>query len=70
MYDTEMLEANKLIVDTRRDAAAANVKAQQVVQELERQKARYLSLSGLRDADRREVDAIQRKIAENEAVSY
>jgi phage-related tail protein len=68
MYDIEMNEANKLIDDTKRDAAAASAKAQQAEQELNRQKARYNEISGSRETDRREIDAIQQQIAENEAV--
>ena len=68
MYDIEMNEATKLIDDTKRDAAAANAKIQQVQQELNRQRARFNEVSGLRETDRREIDGIQRQIAENEAV--
>jgi phage-related tail protein len=68
MYDIEINEANKLIDDTKRDAAAANTKTQQAEQELNRQKARYNGISGSRETDRREIDAIQQQIAENEAV--
>jgi hypothetical protein len=68
MYDIEMHEANKLIDDTKRDGAAAHVKSQQAEQEVKRQRARYLEISGLREIDRKEIDSIQRQIAENEAV--
>ncbi len=68
MYDIEMHEANKLIDDTKRDAAAAHVKSQQAEQDVKRQRARYLEISGLREIDRKEIDSIQRQIAENEAV--
>ncbi|CAF1098963.1 unnamed protein product [Adineta steineri] len=67
MYDIEMGEANKLIEGTRRDAAAANVKSQQAEQQLKRQKAQYTEISGVRETDRKELDALQRQIAENEA---
>ncbi len=68
MYDIEMIEANKLIDDTRRDAAATNIKKQQAEQELNHQKARYKEITGLREIDRREIDALHLQIAENEAV--
>ena len=68
MYDIEMNEANKLVDDTRHDAAAAQAKAQLAEQELGRQRARHNEISGLREVDRREIDAIQQQIAENEAV--
>lgn len=67
MYDIEMSEAKRLIDDTKRDAAAANVKTQQAEQDVRRQRDRYNQISGLRDADRKEIDSIQRQIAENEA---
>jgi hypothetical protein len=68
MYDIEMQEANKLIDDTKRDAAAAHAKTQQAEQEVKRQRARYMEVSGSRESDRKEIDAIQRQIAENQAV--
>jgi hypothetical protein len=68
MYDIEIQEANKLIDDTKRDAAAAKVKAQQAEQDANRQRARYSEITGLRDVDRKAIDDMQRKIAENEAV--
>ena len=68
MYDIEISEAHKLIDDTKRDGAAANVKAQQAEQEAKRQRDRYNQVSGLRETDRKEIDSIQRQIAENEAV--
>ena len=68
MYDIEMAEAAKLIDDTKRDAAAANIKAQQAEQELDRQKARYNDVAGAREADRRGIDQMQQQVAENEAV--
>ena len=69
MYDIETGEAKRLIDETKRDAAAANVKTQQAEQEVKKQRARYEEVSKLRDKDRQEVDAIQKKVAENEAVS-
>lgn len=70
MYDIEMREANKLIDDTKRDAAAAHMKTQKAEQDVTRQKARYNEVSTGRDAYRKEIDAIERKIAENEAVRF
>ena len=70
MYDIEMSEAHKLIDDTKRDAAAASVKAQQAEQETQRQQERYNKVSSLREVDRKEIDAIQRKLAENQAVRF
>ncbi len=70
MYDTEIREATKLIDDTKRDAAAAQVKAQQAEQDLNRQRSGYNERSGSRDALRKEIDGIQRQIAENEAVRF
>ncbi len=63
-----MIEANKLIDDIRRDAAATNAKKQQAEQELYHQRTRYKELTGLRETDRREIDALHIQIAENEAV--
>lgn len=68
MYDIEMREATKLIDDTKRDAAAALMKTQKAEQDVNRQKDRYNQLSGGRDAFRKEIDALERQIAENEAV--
>ena len=63
-----MAEANRLIDDTKRDAAAANVKTQQAEADVKRQKARYNEVSSVRETDRKEIDALQRQVAENEAV--
>ena len=41
MYDIEMIEANKLINDTKRDTADINAKKQQAERELLHQTARY-----------------------------
>jgi phage-related tail protein len=68
MYDIEIIEANKLIDDSKRDAAAINIKKQQAEQELNHQKARYNQITDLREIDRREIDALHLQIAENEAV--
>jgi len=70
MYDIEMAEANKLIDDTKRGAAAAKARTQQLEQELDRQKAHYNDVAGSRETDRREIDSLQQRIAENEAVRY
>jgi hypothetical protein len=69
MYDLEMIEGRKLVDDTKRDGAAAHVKTQQAELEVKRQRARYAEISGLRESDRKEVDSLQLRIAENEAVS-
>lgn len=68
MFDIEIAEANRLIDDTRRDAAASNGKKQQAERELLDQTARYNRIKNLRENDRREIDALQFQIAENEAV--
>jgi predicted DNA-binding transcriptional regulator YafY len=70
MYDIEMVEARKLIDETKRDAAAAIAKTQQVELELKSQKSRFVAVSGARETDRKEIDAIERRIAENEAVRF
>ena len=57
MYDIERDEAENLIDDTKHDVAAA------------RQAARVRDITGSTEAERREIDNLQRKIAENEAVS-
>ncbi|UJR22239.1 hypothetical protein I4U23_025300 [Adineta vaga] len=67
MYDIEIEEANRLVAATKKDAADANGKTQQAEQEVKRQKGRYNEVSGLRETDRKELDALQRQIAENEA---
>ncbi len=63
-----MIEANKLIDDIRRDGAATNLKRQQAEKDLLNQTARYNDIKSLRETDRREIDALQFQIAENEAV--
>ncbi len=70
MYDIEMVEATKLIDASKRDAAGAVTKAQQAELEVKRQRARYNEISGLRETDRKEIDAIERQIAENQAVRF
>lgn len=70
MYDIEMSEAHKLIDDTNRDAAAAKVKAQQAEDGVKRQSARYNEITNIREPVRRDIDHIERQIAENEAVRF
>ncbi|CAF2712877.1 unnamed protein product [Rotaria sp. Silwood2] len=67
MYDVEMTEAGRLIEAAKKEAANANNKAQQAEQEVKRQRARYNEVSGLRELDRKQIDAIERQIAENQA---
>ncbi|CAF1140371.1 unnamed protein product [Rotaria sp. Silwood1] len=67
MYDIEMKEASRLINVAKDEADAANRKAQQAEQEVKRQRARYNEVTGLRETDRKEMDAIERRIAENQA---
>lgn len=67
MYDIEMSEANKLIDATRRDAAAANVKAQKADQDLNRLKARKNEVESSLDTDAKNIEALRQKLAENEA---
>lgn len=68
MYDIEMAEANKLIDATKRDAAAANMKFQQTEKDLNRLRARCNEVTSVVDTDRKNVETLQRQIAENEAV--
>jgi len=68
MYDIEIIEANKLIDDTKRDTVVTNAKKRQAEQELNNQKARYNDIKNSREIDRREIDSLQIQIAENEAV--
>ena len=68
MYEIEMGEARQLIDNTKRDAAAATVKAQQAEQDVKRKAAHYQEISNSRDADRKGIDSLQKQIGENEAV--
>jgi hypothetical protein len=70
MFDIEMAEARKLIDDIKREASAANGKTQQAETEVKKQRARYNEVTNLRETDRKEVDAIERQIAENQAVRF
>jgi hypothetical protein len=70
MFDIEMAEARKLIEDIKREAVSANGKLQQAELEVKKQRARYTEISNLREVDRKEVDAIERQIAENQAVRF
>ena len=69
MYDIEMSEANKLIDGTKKDAAAANVKAQKAEQDLNRLRGRLNEVSSTLNTDSKNLEALQRQLAENEAVS-
>jgi len=70
MFDIEMAEARKLIDDIKREASAANGKTQQAEAEVKKQRARYNEVTSVRETDRKEVDAIERQIAENQAVRF
>lgn len=69
MYDIEIAEAKKLVDDTVQGAAAANLKADQAEQDLEREKAHRNNVSGSNEVERQQIDKLHRQIAENEAVS-
>lgn len=68
MYDIEMNEAMRLIGDIRRDATASNAQKQRAEKDLHDLTVRYERIKNLQETDRRELDAIQMQIAENEAV--
>lgn len=70
MYDIEISEAGRLIDASKRDAAAALAKAQQAEQDVKKYRSRLTDVTGLRDADRKEIDSMERQIAENQAVRY
>ncbi|CAF0862768.1 unnamed protein product, partial [Didymodactylos carnosus] len=67
MYEVEMSEAKKLIDDTTRDRAAAEVKAREAEKEAGRYRKRYEEILNSREADRGAIDRLQQTIAENEA---
>ena len=67
MYEVEMSEAKKLIDDTTRDRAAAEVKARDAEKEAGRFRKRYEEILNSREADRANIDRLQQQIAENEA---
>ena len=63
-----MSEAKRLIDDTRRDAANSNAQRERAEKDLRDQRARYDRIKNLRENDRREIDALQLRISENDAV--
>jgi septal ring factor EnvC (AmiA/AmiB activator) len=67
MYEVEMNEAKKLIDDTTRDRAAAEVKARDAEKEANRYRKRYEEILNSRETDRSAIDRLQQQIAENEA---
>ena len=67
MYEVEMSEAKKLIDDTTRDRAAAEVKARDAEKEAGRYRKHYEEILNGREADRAAIDRLQQQIAENEA---
>ncbi|CAF0769957.1 unnamed protein product [Adineta steineri] len=67
MYEVEMNEAKKLIDDTTRDRAAAEVKARDAEKEAGRYRKRYEEILNSRETDRSAIDRLQQQIAENEA---
>jgi len=67
MYEVEMHEARKLIDDTTRDRAAAEVKARDAEKEAGRYRKRYEEILNSRETDRSAIDRLQQQIAENEA---
>jgi chromosome segregation ATPase len=67
MYEVEMTEAKRLIDDTTRDRAAAEVKARDAEKEAGRYRKRYEEILNSRETDRSAIDRLQQQIAENEA---
>lgn len=70
MYQAEIDAARRLIADTDAAGKDANARARRAEEDLNRQKAQYNQIANAREIDRKEIDNIQRKIAENEAVSF
>lgn len=68
MYKTEKAAAQALIDGTKADAAAALLKAQQAEQEVKRQRARLEQVEGIRGVHQKDIENLQKQIAENEAV--
>jgi len=61
------MKQKKLIDDTTRDRAAAEVKARDAEKEATRYRKRYEEILNNRETDRSAIDRLQQQIAENEA---
>ncbi|CAF3098430.1 unnamed protein product [Rotaria socialis] len=67
MYRTEMDTAKKLVGETRNDFAGVNAKAKTAEDECNKQKERYNQVMNLRATDRKAMEDLERRMAENEA---
>lgn len=67
MYEIELSEAKRLIDDTGKDKATAELKARQCEEDAEKFKKRYQEVLNNRNLDKARIDELNKQIAENEA---
>ncbi|UJR26173.1 hypothetical protein I4U23_007517 [Adineta vaga] len=67
MYEVEIREARRIIDETSKDRATAELRAKRAEEETLRYKDKYETLLASRDADRQKVEALQKQLADNEA---
>lgn len=67
MYEVEIREARKIIDDTAKDRASAELRAKRAEEETLKFKDKYETLLAGRDSDRQKIDALQKQLADNEA---
>ena len=67
MYDVEIREARRIIDDTAKDRATAELRAKRAEEETAKFKDKYETLLSGRDSDRQKITALQKQLADNEA---
>jgi len=67
MYEVEIREARKIIDDTAKDRASAELRAKRAEEETLKFKDKYETLLAGRDSDRQKIDVLQKQLADNEA---
>jgi intermediate filament protein if len=67
MYDVEIREARRIIDDTAKDRASAELRAKRAEEETLKFKDKYDVLLAGRDSDRQKIGALQKQLADNEA---
>ncbi|CAF1667355.1 unnamed protein product, partial [Adineta ricciae] len=67
MYEVEIREARRIIDETSKDRATAELRAKRAEEETLKYKDKYETLLAGRDTDRQKIEALQKQLADNEA---
>ncbi|CAF1508382.1 unnamed protein product, partial [Didymodactylos carnosus] len=67
MYEVEIQEARRIIDETAKDRATAELRAKRAEEDTKNYRDKYETLLAGRDSDRQKIDVLQKQLADNEA---